>query len=334
MAITGEAAILTAPGRVEVQDVELPAPQDGELLVRTEAAAICGSDVHRVYGQARFFREIGDYDYPCPPGYPGHEGIGEVLESRSPAFRPGQTVLTVPDNTCNRTFASRQVIPDRFALPVPGDLVPMHALMAQQLGTVVYAMRRFWPDAEPGETAVVNGTGSAGLFFVQLIKRLGFPRVIACDLVPERLDAARAAGAGLTVQAPRHRVEDAVAEETGGRGADLAVDASGSDAGRAAAMACVAPDGRVGFYGLPEGTDLTIPFASLFRRQATLVCAVGAQQEPGVRSFAEALGLITDGVIPVSAHVTHTFALPKIADALALAHNREDGAVKVGVTFD
>lgn len=334
MAITGEAAILTAPGRVEVRDVDVPGPRSGELLVRTQAAAICGSDVHRVYGQARFFREIGDYDYPCPPGYPGHEGIGEVLESRSPEFRPGQIVLTVPDNTCNRTFASHQVVPDRFALPVPGDLVPMHALMAQQLGTVLYALRRFWPGTEAGETAVVNGTGSAGLFFVQLLKRLGFRRVIAADLVPERLDAARAAGAGLTVQVPRQNVEDVLAEETGGRGADLAVDASGSDAGRAAAMAGVAADGRVGFYGLPEGAELTIPFGTLFRRQATLVCAVGAQQEPGARSFAEALRLIGDGVIPVSAHVTHTFPLPKITHAFEMAHNREDGAVKVGITFD
>jgi L-iditol 2-dehydrogenase len=322
----GEAAVLTGPGRIEVEEVEFAAPGEGELLVRNQVAAICGSDLHRCLGDSRFFLEIGDYDYPCPPGYPGHEGIGEVVESRSPRFAPGDLVLTLPDNSCNRTFAGYQTIPDRFALRVPDGEVPTRLVMAQQLGTVIFALKRFWPASSADGTAVVVGTGSAGLLFVQMLRRLGFDRVIAVDREPARLAVAESLGAAETVLVPGNSLDEF--------GAQFAVDASGSDEGRRLAMDVVGPDGRVGFYGLPEGPELVIPFSVLFRKQAALTCAVGAQQEPGLGSFAEALRLITTGAVDVAGHITHTFDLQKIADGFDLAHRRRDGVVKVGITFD
>lgn len=332
--ITGEAAVLVGPGRMEVREFTVPEPADGELLVRTRAAAICGSDLHRVFGRSAAQGDTIDHPYPCPPGYPGHEGIGEVVTSRSADFQVGQSVLTLPEPGLARTFAGYQVISARAVLPVRSGHDPVHTLMAQQLGTVVFALKRFWPEQTGGDTAVVVGAGSTGLFFVRMLRHLGFDRIIVSDLEPTRLAAARTAGADVTVLAPGERVDEVTMDVTNGRGAVLAVDASGTDVGRRSAMVSAGAGGRVGLFGLPEGEDLVVPFGTLFRRQVSLIPVVGAQSEPGLASFAAALRLIERGEIEVSGQVTHTFDIKEITKALHLAHERGDGVIKVAVTFD
>jgi L-iditol 2-dehydrogenase len=320
------AAVLVGPARVDVQRVPVPIPDEGEVLVRTRMAAICGSDLHTVFGPR-------EREFPGPPGYPGHEGLGQVVESRSPAFRPGARVLTVPTGDHARCFADLQVVPDSFLVPLPegpaGEL-----LMAQQLGTVIHALKRFWPEP-PADTALVVGAGSAGLHFVQLLKRRGFGRVIAADLVPHRLRMARELGADDVLLASEVPVAEATLELTGGRGADLVVEAAGRDRARFQAMRAVAHDGRVGFFGLPETDgEATFPFAQLFQQRPLLVFSVGTQLEPGLASFREAVELIAQGRVDVRRHLTHRFPIDDIARALALARWREDGAIKVAITFD
>src|SRR4029077_8798407 len=68
-------------GRVVCEDAPVPSVADGEILVRTAYASICGSDLHVVFLNAP--------PRPGPAGYPGHESAGEVVESRCPGFEPG-----------------------------------------------------------------------------------------------------------------------------------------------------------------------------------------------------------------------------------------------------
>ena len=67
-------------GRVVCEDVPVPSVADGQVLVRTAYASICGSDLHSVFLEA---------PQPEPAGHPGHESVGEVVESRCPGFEPG-----------------------------------------------------------------------------------------------------------------------------------------------------------------------------------------------------------------------------------------------------
>ncbi len=320
------AAVLVGPARVEVQRVPVPIVEESEVLVSTKMAAICGSDLHTVFG-AR------ERQFPGPPGYPGHEALGEVVESRSAAFRPGARVLTVPTGDRAGCFADLQAVPDSFLVPLPEGRAE-ELLMAQQLGTVIHALKRFWP-GPAGDTALVVGVGCAGLHFVQLLKRRGFGRVIAADLVPHRLRTARELGADAVVLASEVPVAEAVLELTGGRGADLVVESAGRDRARFQAMRAVAHDGRVGFFGLPEADgEAAFPFAELFRQRPVLVFSVGTQLEPGLASFREAVELIAQRRIDVGRHVTHRFPIEDLPRALAVARWREDGAIKVAITFD
>jgi L-iditol 2-dehydrogenase len=329
---------LVERGRIEVGRFPAPEPEPGDVLVRNLAAAICGSDLHLAFGS------WGPDEWPLPPGVPGHEGIGEVLESRSERYRPGDRVLTTPIPGHARGFAELQAVPGAQVVPVPADVDVATMLMAQQLGTVIYALKRFWPRAggagdglleAPGETATVLGAGTAGIHFTQLLKRAGFGRVVVSDLFPHRLAAARAAGADVTVLAPGESAVDATMDLTGGRGADLVVEAAGRDAARAQAVRAVAPGGRVGLFGLPEHPgDVPFPYAELFRRAPTITVSVGTQTEPGLASFHEAVRAIAAGDVEVSSLVTHRFGIEDLAEAFALAHERADGAIKVAITFD
>ncbi len=322
------AARLVGPGRLEVGRFPVPALRPGEVLVRTRLAAICGSDLAVVFG------ESGQGDYPRPAGYPGHEGIGEVLDSRSEQFRPGDVVLATPVPSLAQSFAGRQAVPDTQLVPVDAgsDLGAM--LMAQQLGTVIFALKRFWP-GPPGETATVIGAGSAGLHFTQLLAGAGFGRIVVSDRYAHRLAAARAVGATVTVLAPAESVVEATLDLTGGRGADLVVEAAGRDATRAQTVLAVADRGRIGLFGLPERRgDATFPFAEAFRRRPTIEIAAGAQSEPGLASFNEAVRRIAGGEVEVAGLLTHRYGIEQLPDAFGVAREPTAGALKVTIGFD
>lgn len=323
------AARLVAPGRIECDDVPDPVLEPGSLLVRTEFAAVCGSDVHAVV------HGIGPTRYPCPPGYPGHEAVGVVLASDDPRFAEGERVLTVPDHRWARCFAELQVLPGAFAVAVPKDANPEIAVFGQQLGTVIHALNHFWPERADERVASVVGAGPAGLLFVQLLRERGFRPIVAGDQSEHRAAVAARIGAeaGVHVSDGGEFIK-VVMDFTSGRGADLSVDASGSDMGRAIAIRAIADRGVVGCFGLPERHGLVpFPFETLFDRRATLRTTFGAQHEHGLHSFQLAVAAITSGRVDVTQLLTHRVGIADVRRALELASTRADGAIKVGVTF-
>lgn len=329
------AAVLTAPGRVEVDEFPIPDLDRGDVLVRMTRASICGSDLHVVYdGFAGAFGK---------PGYPGHEGIGVVAESRSEAFRAGQVVLTVPVGLGGQCFATHQVVPDAFLVPLPDDADQDRLLFAQQLGTTIYAMRKFWPrdpvsgaapaGLEPLEPrcGVVIGAGSAGLFFLQLARRLGFEQLVVADPSPERRHLARELGATEVADGTTEQLLEATQSVSGGRGADLVIEAAGYDLCRDQAVQAVRPRGRIGCFGYPEKPGLApFPVALCFRKAPTIEFTVGTQREPGLRSFREAVREIQDGSLEVDYCRGTGYDLDRAPEALDVAQARGP-AVKVSL---
>jgi L-iditol 2-dehydrogenase len=310
---------------VVCEDVPMPSVADGEILVRTAYASVCGSDLHVVYG--------GAPPRPAAPGYPGHESVGEVVESRCPGFEPGDYVLTVPFAVDGRCLAEFQALPGAACIALPSAVSLSHLLMAQQLGTVIYALRCHPLDVV-GKDAAVIGQGSAGAFFTYMLKRAGAARVLASDKSPARLAYSRKLGADLTVDASTADFRPAVMEATGGRGAGLVVEAVGSRATFPESVELAAPGGTLVWFGLPEGTDdYPISFSQFFRRGLTAYSNFGAQGEPGLESFRYAVRLITDGAIDVAPLLSHMLPIEKADEAFRIAHDRSDNALKVSIKF-
>jgi len=270
---------------------------------------------------------------PGSVGYPGHESVGEVVESRCPGFEPGDWVLTVPDAADGRCLAEFQALPGSASIRLPATAPLSHLLMAQQLGTVVYALRSHPLDLVGKDVAVI-GQGSAGAFFTFALKRAGAARVLVSDKSPARLAYSRQLGADLAVDAGTVDFLSAVMEVTDGRGVDLVVEAVGSREAFPLSVKLAATGATVIWFGLPEdGGDYPFSFDEFFRRRLTAHTKFGAQGEPGLESFRYAVRMIANGAIDVAPLLSHMLPIEKVNEAFRIAHDRSDNALKVSIEF-
>lgn len=318
------AAYLPAPGVVEVDDFPVPEPGPGELLVRMEYASICGSDVHITFD--------GFHQEECLrlPGYPGHEGVGTVVGGDVDGVAEGSRVLAVPLPTPGGCFAEYLAVDRNQVVELPAGGDPRRLLLGQQLGTTIFALRRFCRGAGDGVAAVI-GCGSAGLFFVQQLLQLGFHTVVAADVNAYRLGIAGRLGAR-TVQVPDDDLVTAVLDVTGGVGADLVIEAVGYDSCRNQAVEAVRVGGTVGCFGYPERGGLSgFPVDRAFRKCVSVHWVSGTQNEPGLVSFRDAVTAIGDGSIEVDYCLGGGFALEDMPRAMATARDHGRDLVKVEV---
>ena len=326
------AARLVAPGNIVIENTPIFDAGEGQVVVRNRMAAICGSDLHQV-----FLEPLGTATLPAEPGWPGHEGLGEVVESRDPSLKPGDMVLTVPGYGYQRCFADYQTLPAHWCLPLPDYEGPLEdLLMAQQFGTTIYALRRGSMDFV-GKTVAVLGQGSAGQFFSWQAKHLGAANVIVADLSAARLAQSHVFGADIAVSADASgaAIREAVMDATGGKGAHIVIEAVGRRETIEHAIDVARPFGQIVFFGLPDTSD-SVPFnySRFFLKQLNAYAVVGAQAEADLSSFHKALDWIARGTIDVSAMVSHRLSLEQIDNAMRLAHERDEDALKVTLTFN
>lgn len=251
-------------------------------------------------------------------GYSSSIKPGGYCGSRSPADSSVDCRVEVG------TIRHAQGVVSTHLVRVPDGADPARFLMAQQYGTTLYAMRTFWPEEGRNRgTCAIIGAGSAGLFFVQLAKRMGFDNIIVSDLNAERLAVAAKLGADLVLKAPEESLVDGVLELTGGVGADLVVEAAGYDECRAESIAAVRPLGIVGFFGFPERVgDSPFPQYSAFRKVARIQWAGATQSEPGLLSFRDAVRDIHEGRIEVDCCLGERYRLEELPDSFGWLGNR------------
>lgn len=313
-------------------EMAIPELRDGEMLVKTDMASICGSDLHLVCHGAGL-----THPFPCPHGYPGHEAVGEVVDPGTTDVEAGTKVLCFPAVVPGMTegFAEFQRIRPEFTLPLPsGGVSDAELLMAQQLGTVIFASRKR-PVDMVGRTALVIGQGSAGLFWSYLLKRQGAAQVVVADLSPARLAASPGFGADVVINSGEEDLEAAIADLTGGVGADYVIEAVGRREVLYQSIELVKVDGDLMWFGLPDSDDsVPISYAKFFRKRLTATSTYGAQNEADAVSFQTALDLISGGHIDVSPLLSHVYPVDEIDTAFTVANEPADaGALKVSVSF-
>lgn len=336
-------------GPVPVETVPDPeVPHDGVVL-KVLACGVCRSDWHAWTG--------ADHDI-VPPMIGGHEYCGVVV-----AAGPGCGVWKTGDRgvapfvlgcgvcrSCTggeATICATQIVPgfnapgafaeyvavpraDFNLVPMPEDL-PAHAAAA--LGCRVTTAFRALADRavlRPGEWLAVHGCGGVGLSAVMLGRAMG-ARVIAVDVIPEKLALAAQLGAESCVNAAGTDPAEAIRELTGG-GANVSVEALGLPVTFAASLACLAPLGRHVQIGMPTGADAhpPIPLDLVYSRQLALF---GTRGLPAHR-FGALYGLLDAGRINVGALVTERIALSGLGPALAALDGYAGAGVAVIDRFD
>jgi L-iditol 2-dehydrogenase len=328
------AAVYHANDDVRIEELPVPAIGPGELLLRVEASGICGSDV------------LEWYRVPRAPVVLGHEIAGTVLETGEgvSGYRPGDRVVAthhVPCNACRHCLGGRHSLcdllrsthfdPGGFAeyvrLPalhvergtflLPDSVGFAEASFVEPLACAVRAQRL--AGVGPGVTVAVLGSGLSGLLHIQLARALGAGPIVATDLHPYRLEAARRIGADACLDA-RHDVARETRQALG-RGADVVLVCTAAPAAVAQAWGCVERGGRILFFALlPPRTEVPVPMADLWRDGVAILSSYAGPPA----DMRIALDLIAAGRVDVGALVSHR--LPLVETPLGFRLTAEAGA--------
>ena len=336
--------------QVIVREFPDPTPGPGQAVVRVMAAAVCGSDLRNWYWRSRDELAGSGNDSVIP----GHEPCG-VVESVGPGVSgvaAGDRVVVWChcDGACGRCthclageqWFCREPGGDPSRRPANGgdaDLILANAWQCMPLpdslgfeagavlacagGTAYQAARRL--DVTSNQTVAILGAGPVGLACLLTVRALG-ARTVVAEPVAERLELARVLGADALIDAARERVPSSIAELTGGRGADVVVEASGNPTSQREAVESAQPGGRVGLVGFgasPHGREGTINSAQVIWKQLTLV---GSFVYPPTL-FGEVAGFALAHSLPLDALVTHRFALGEAAEAFELFDSRRCGKI-------
>lgn len=282
------ATILVEPGKIELQDVEMPRAGPGEVVVRIRSALTCGTDL-------KAFRR-GHPKMPTPTRF-GHEFSGDVWEVGEgvEGFKVGDQVMCVPsapcgecdecrrglENLCNSAmetmilgaYAEYIKVPARIVkhnmFKKPPGLSYSEAAMLEPLACVVYGLEQVRLKME--DTVLIIGAGAIGLLHVMVTKVLGAGKIIVSGRRSKRLRIARLIGADVVIDAAKEDVYRRVMEETGGVGASLVVECTGQLSVWEETTKLVARGGTVILFGgLPKGTTATFDTARLHYDQITL----------------------------------------------------------------
>lgn len=309
---------VVAPGKAVFVDVPEPTLQPDHAIVRPLKLSLCGSDVQMLHFAA-------PEAYPFPPGTTGHEVVA-VVDEVSPDAHVKRGDLTLTLAPGHRAMCERYLAHLDCIVPLPTGKPLEQLLQAQQYGTVIYACKRL-PNIMGRDVAVI-GQGSAGLWFDYQLRRLGARRVIAIDLDLNRLRLADHFGATdklLNAGDAKEQIE----ELTGGKLADLVVEAAGEVESINLAIDLVKKNGRILYFGYPRAQQLTFNFDRLFHKCADVTTIVGASNDPNQESMRMALKSIADGEIDVTPLLTHQVPFDQVIKAYEMHRTRADGAMKI-----
>lgn len=309
---TMRGAMLLGPESIEVQDLPVPRPGPGEILLSVEAATTCGTDV-KVYRRGGHPRMI------TPPARFGHEMAGRVAAAGDGVtdFSVGDPVVVANSAPClacgpcrmgrenlcedlrylNGAFAEFVLVPKRFVSrnthPIPDGLSFSRAALTEPLGCVLHGIDACELDRYgQGVEIIVFGAGPIGLLFTAALAADGH-RVILADPNPGRLETGMAMGAADTIEiargggqadAVRARTEDA-------KGAWIAIDATGVPEVWSDAIASLRPGGLANLFGgCAPGATISLDAAMVHYGELTLKGTYHHRPD----SIRRALKLLTD----------------------------------------
>ncbi|MBM3647456.1 MAG: NADPH:quinone oxidoreductase family protein [Alphaproteobacteria bacterium] len=246
---------------LKVEEVSLPEPKAGEVLIRVGAAGVSFAALLGVQGKHQ--------NKPPLPYVPGNELAGHIVKLGSGVthLTVGQRVMT---GVSQGAYAEYAVAIAANVLPIPETMPYAQATNFPTLYPTAYGALRWKADLQLGEVLLVHGAGGgSGLTAIEVGKAMG-ASVIASAGGSDKLVAARDAGADHLIDYRKEDLRSRVLDITGGRGADVIYDPVGGSAFDVS-LRCVAPEGRLIPMGFASGTVPQIPANILLVKNLTVI---------------------------------------------------------------
>ncbi|MCE3035947.1 MULTISPECIES: zinc-dependent alcohol dehydrogenase family protein [Streptomyces] len=337
--------VFHGPGEASWEDVPDPGIKEPtDAIVKVSAVTICGTDLHILKGDVPEVR---------PGTVLGHEAVGEIVETGGDVrtVRPGERVLLSCVTSCGRCRYCREGVygqclggggwilghtidgtqaeyvrvpyADLSVHPLPGTLASEDAVLLADIFPTSYEVGVLNGRVRPGDTVVIVGAGPIGLAAIATARLFSPERIIAVDLAPARLEAARRFGADAVAEV-HEAPHQLVADLTDGLGADVAIEAVGVPDTFELCTRVVRPGGHVANVGV-HGKPATLHLEDLWIRDVTITTGlVDTYSTPTLLRMAAA------GRLPTGQLVTHTFPLEQMERAYdVFSRAAETGALKV-----
>lgn len=341
-------AAIFRQGDLVVDTIPDPVLAEGQVLVRTRACGICGSDLHAARFPEQFaalsrrggarWNIVADRDVVF-----GHEFVAEVVHN-GPAttgrFAPGTMVTSMPLTIAGQeviglgynpdmpgAFAEYMPLSERMLLPVPAGMNPDHAALVEPMAVGVHAVN--YARLTPDDVALVIGCGPIGLAVIAALKLRGAGPIIASDYSPARRALARRMGADIAIDPAAASPYATLASSTTPPGFDpsryAALFATGPKRRPAVIFECVGVPGvlgqimegapaaaRIVVVGVCMQTDTLEPFFGIVKQlDLQFVLAYTAAE------FADTLAYIADGRLDVTPLITGRVGLDGVRQAFA-----------------
>ncbi len=341
-----KAAVVHGVNDIRIEEYPDPVAGPGEVIVKTQVAGICATDIKTLLGQG------------IPKDLPtilGHEVVGEIAETGEGVedFAPGDRVAVYPIAVCGKCRYCRQgrhnLCEDEFGLGhgieggfaeyvrlprrivdiggvvrLADDLSFEDAVFAEPLSCTLAAARTC--GLAKGRSVLIIGAGPMGLMHLKMAKHHGCEVMIA-DLLAERLALAGTMGADHLINSGQKDLKDEVMRLTDGRGADAVIISLGIPQVIEDNIKLTAKGGVCNIFGGPPPSEITIDPRWLHYQEITLTGTFASTPE----DFRQCLGFIENREIVVSDLLSHRFTLDTFLDAVEKAKNQE--MVRGIVTF-
>jgi threonine dehydrogenase-like Zn-dependent dehydrogenase len=239
--------------KISIKDIPVPVIREGEVLVKIQSAALCGSDMKHFFAdQASSVIE-------------GHENAGIIVESRSSKWKEGDKVISYAIKSCgicrdclagDRIFCTKLdyilggfseyiAVPEENCLQLP-DFMDFKggSVFGDCIGLSFHTLKRL--PAEKNDKLVIMGVGPVGLGMVLMAKLMEL-EVIAVDVNPSRLKLAEDLGADFRINSLESDWESLILKITGDRGPDITIDCAGKEFTQLACMKLCRKAGSVAF---------------------------------------------------------------------------------------
>jgi L-iditol 2-dehydrogenase len=313
---------LHGPGDLRLHREDVPSPAAGEILLRVSAVGICGSDLH-------WFEEgaIGEVRL-VDPVVLGHEFAGVDETGRRVAVDPSiacgecdicregnpnlcETVIFAGYGKQEGALREYLAWPERVCFPIPSTISDADGVMLEPLGVAIHAVDL--AHLKPDMRVAVLGCGPIGLLILQLVRLAGIRSILATEVLPHRLEAARRLGFD-----DCRLVEQSALALPGVEPPHVVFECAGENAAVETAVNILRPGGKILLAGIPPD-DRTSFRASVARRKGITFLMVRRMKH----TYPRAIELVQNGRIDVRSLVTHRFPLQRAQEAFAAAAKRE-----------
>lgn len=315
-----------------------PEPDGKDIIIEVNQCGLCGTDAH-IYN--------GEFEANFPVVI-GHEFSGTVEEVGSEVgkFNPGDRVAVNPNTVCNRCefcrngqenlcvtlpglgvnsdggFAEYASVPERCVYHIPGKLSFSAAAFTEPLSCAIHGIDL--ANINEGDNVLILGSGPTGLLLMQLAKISGAAKVISSAKREKRLNVAEQLGATKTINVIQADLTDSVKEILGDQGADVVIEAVGSETTMKQSIELAKPGGQIVWFGVAS-PDLEIPIKpyEVYRKELTIQ---GSFVNPYTTQ--SAINLLAEGKIKTNELITHRFNLDQFDEAMD-TYNNDDSRIKI-----